>query len=190
LKRVLADPGAASLHESTRGLIDFTDARLRTVDRLHAVSKTLTTASSAREQDLQDFQWLMDQLIGDTVDYQYGSVRLRDQAIANDDLTDWVLAVQGQGDGATQRSIARWRASRSPLWLVAAMWNADAPGPATAELIDAARAIDPSSPAYPTISFLRVRLLAAARRRMKRARCWPRSRTIRRRALLQRRSTC
>jgi hypothetical protein len=57
------------------------------------------------------------------------------------------------------RTIERWRAGRSPHWLVAALWKVQAPGPDTDALLDAARLLDRQSPAFPTAAFLGVRLL-------------------------------
>jgi hypothetical protein len=165
LKRVLADKTASALHESARGLIGFIDARLQPIDRLHTLSKTLASATAVSAEDVDDYRWLMDHLIGDTVDYDYTSVGRRADMIENDELTDWVLAVQGKGAGAADRALERWRATQSPLWLVATMWTLPSQHPAAGEVLDQSRSIDRASPAYSTVSFLRVRLLADLGRR-------------------------
>ena len=67
LQAVIDDPEAASLHHSARGLLDHLAARLHPVDRLHAVSRVVAESASPTEQDVIDYRWLMDRLIGDTV---------------------------------------------------------------------------------------------------------------------------
>jgi hypothetical protein len=165
LQRVLADPAAAEIHRSARGLLDFIAFRIHPIERLHAVSNTLTTASEPAEQDVIDYTRLMDTFVGDTVDYDYTGVDRRAEIIQSDELNDWILAVQGRGDAALARSLARWKETRSTPWLIAALWKMPPGHQDASTVLDAARAIDRNSPAFPTAAFLRVRLLTARQNR-------------------------
>jgi hypothetical protein len=166
LDAVVADTSAAAIHPWARQLLAFVAARIHPVERLHALSRMLTADAGATSGDLDDYRWLMNQLVGDTIAYTYGGVAQRAEMIAGDDLTDWVLAMQGEGDTAPgERATTQWQATRSTPWLVAALWRMPASDPATAAALDAAAAVDRTSPAFPTVAVSRVRLLAAAGRR-------------------------
>src|SRR5262249_31098213 len=118
LKAAIADPSAEQVHPWARHLLDYIAARIHPIERLHALSRALTsnTASSAA---LDDYQWQMDRLVGDTMEYAYEGPRTA-AMIDGDDLTDWVLSMQGEGSGAVDRAVSRWQATRSTPWLVAA----------------------------------------------------------------------
>jgi hypothetical protein len=157
LEAVINDPEAAGLHHSAKGLLDHLAARFDPLGRLHVVAAVLASSPSPTEQDIVDYQWLMDRLIGDTVDYDYvGPDR---GEITRDDLDDWVLAIQGRGQEALDRALARWNETQSPLWLVPVMWKLPADHPMAAAVLQAASRVGGKTPAYPTLSFLRVRLL-------------------------------
>jgi hypothetical protein len=164
-RAVLADPSASELHRSAQGLLDFIAVRLHPIERLHALSKTLATAQAASDQTFADYTRLLDLLIGDTVDYSYAGVNRRAEMIQDDELSDWILSMQGDGDAALARSLARWNETHSIPWLIAVLWklppgHQDAPA-----ALDAAHAVDRGSPAFQTLAFLQVRLLAAQQRR-------------------------
>jgi len=165
LRAIVADAGAASLHSSARGLLDFIEARQRPIERLHAVSRRLTTAQTVADQEIVDYRWLMDSIVGDTVDYAYPTGPGANDTIQGDDLTDWVLAIQGGGQAAADRAIRRWQDTHAAPWLVAVLWRAAADHPIVPAALEAAAAVERTSPAYPTVSFLRVRTLARLGRR-------------------------
>jgi hypothetical protein len=165
LKLVLADQSASALHESARGLIDLIERRTLPVQRLHNTAGILSTSSLASAKDLDEYAWTMDRLIGNTVDYDYSSVGRRREMVEDDDLTDWILAVQGSGPAAADRAIRRWRSTRTPVWLVAALWKLTPRDPAVAEVLDASQRIERGSPTYATVTFLRARLLIELGRR-------------------------
>ena len=165
LKAVLDDATAASLHDSARGLLDYVAARLRPIDRLHGLSRALTASGTPSDQALVDFQRLMDRFVGDTVDYTYDSIDNRVELVRDDDLVDWILAMQGSGDTALARAIARWKETGAAPWLVAALWKLPPAHPDAAAVMTAAEAVDRSAPAFDTVAFLRVRVLIAQGRR-------------------------
>ncbi len=160
LRRVLDDPGAASLHASARGLLDFIEVQLRPTERLRAVSTALTGVRGVTPQQVTDYQRLMDRFVGDTTEFDYDAVKERNAIIASSEMTDWILAMQGSGTGALDRALAQWKRGRAAPWLVAALWKLPPDHPETNALLQAAAALDSASPAFPTVAFLRVRLLA------------------------------
>jgi len=161
LRQVLDDPAAAALHGSTRGLLDFVVGKARPVERLRAVSRTLTSNPSVGDQDLRDYQRLMDRLVGDTTEYDYDGIDDREAIIRSGDLNDWVIAMQGSGDGSLRRALEQWdRTGRIP-WLVAALWKIEPRHEEAPVLLTDAARVPRSSPAFATLAFLRVRLLAA-----------------------------
>jgi len=164
LKAVIADRSAEAVHTWARQMLDFIAARIHPVERLQELSRALATSNTASAATLDDYRWQMDHLVGDTMEYAYADPR-RASMNEGDDLTDWVLAMQGTGDGATERAVSRWQATHTAPWLVAALWRLPSAHPAAGALLDAAAAIERSSPAYATVAFLRVRLLARLDRR-------------------------
>jgi hypothetical protein len=160
LRATLADPNAAFLHASAAGLIDFATYRLDPATLLHDLSATLATADTATAEQVNTYERLMDVLLDDHVRYDYADVKDRDAIVRSGELGDWVLVMQGTGDAATDRAVEQWKRSPSPAWLVAALWKVHAHHPDAPALLDAAAKMPAASPAYLTIGFLRVRLLA------------------------------
>lgn len=159
LQAVVVDPGASALGASARGLLDFIGAQIDPVAQLHALARDLAGAPQVRDQQVIDYQILFDRIVGDTVEFAYDGVEDRAAMVDGDDLTDWILAMQGSGDGAATRALARWKATSSVPWMVAALWKVPATDAAAASLLDAAAKVPRTSPAFPTVAFLRTRLL-------------------------------
>src|SRR4030095_2836612 len=157
LERVLDDRDAAPLYESARRLRAFLACRTRPLARLHELTAKLTRDPTVESQDLSDYVWLMDHLVGDTVAFHVSDEE-RVAIAASDDFTSWVLLMQDTAPNLDS-ALAAWRAGRSPAWLVALLWRVKADHPAAAELLQAAGSLDPQSPAYATALFLRVRVL-------------------------------
>jgi hypothetical protein len=165
LNAVVANPAAAAAHAWARQKLDYIALRIHPFERLHAISRVLSATTPATWGDLDEYRWLMNELVGDSVNYPYPGVDRRDQMAASDDLTDWILAMQGEGAGADERAVSRWQATRSMPWLAATLWNVRPGHPSVDAALDAARAVDHASAAFPTVAFLRVRLLARVGRR-------------------------
>jgi hypothetical protein len=161
LRSVLEDPSAAALHGSARGLLDLIAFRLQPLDRLGALTAALTRAPGVTDQQLTDYQRLMDRLVGDTTSFDYATIPNRAAIAASADLSDWTLVMQGIGDESADRALARWKQSRSLPWLIASLWKVAPSHAESPQLLDAAARVDRSSPAFLTTAFLRVRLLIA-----------------------------
>jgi hypothetical protein len=161
LRRVLEDPSTASLQASARGLLDLIALRLQPIERLRTLSASLTDTRSVTDQQLTDYQRLMDRLVGDTTEFDYVSVPERSAIAQSHDLNDWILSMQGTGAAAADRAVAQWKRTGSLPWLAAALWRLPAAHNDGPTLLEAAARVDRSSPAFATVAFLRVRLLAA-----------------------------
>lgn len=160
LLAVTSDPVAAPVHASAKGLVGFVRLRARPLDELRERSSRLTATSGAVPQsDLRDLTYLLDRQVGDTIDFNYALVS--DSLKSSHDLVDWITAMQGSGPESGARAIQRWRDTRSMPWLVAALTHVRGPHASANALLDAAAAVPPSSPAFASVAFLRVRLLIA-----------------------------
>jgi len=165
LRAVIDDPIASPIHASARGLITFVRMRSKPREELRALASRIATGSSEMTwAELGDFSYLMDKTVGDTVDYPYDGIAEVSDVRTTHDLVDWTLALQGSGAVARDRAIARWQETQTEPWLVAALWHLQSAHPAADELLTAAAAVRPTSPAYSTVAFLRSRLLVVLAR--------------------------
>lgn len=145
LKAALADPAASGLHKSAEGLLGFVALRLRPAERARELAGILSADPRPSSRHLDDYQWLL-------------ARTERSALVGSNELTDWVLTLRG--DSSMQAgAVARWRSTRSTTWLVAALWHMTPGDPAAADALAAASALDRASPAFPTVAFLRARLL-------------------------------
>ena len=158
LRRTLNDPSAAALHTSARGLLDLIAVRARPIARLRELSLALATSPTVTHQQVTDYRRLMDRLLGDT-EFDYASIGRHEAIAESSDLNDWILAMQGTGQAAMDRILARWRVTGQVQWLIAALWQVPPAHSETAALLGAAAAVRRTSPAFPTVSFLRARTL-------------------------------
>jgi hypothetical protein len=160
-RAALADRNAAVVHDSAKGLIDLITFRIDPVQRLKDVSPAIATGDTVTADQLNEYERVMDVLLGDTTTFDYAGLRDKDAFGATADLNDWVSVMQGTGDGATARAVAQWKRTPSPAWLVAALWKVPPTAPEAPALLDAAGKLPATSPASLTTAFLGVRLLAA-----------------------------
>ena len=151
----------ASLKASSTALRGLVRLRTRPVQRMHELAAPLASAATPESQDLTDYLLLFDKQLSPETEYDYAKIDRREQFVAGDDLTDWLLALQGTGPEAADRAVLRWTETRAVHWLIAALLKTGASGRAGADLLRAAAAVDGNSPAHATIVFLRTRLLIA-----------------------------
>ena len=75
-------PVSKAVVAKARQLLDFIAARIHPVERLHELSRVLSTANSPSNATLEDYRWQMDQLVGDTMEYAYAGPRLAGYRLA------------------------------------------------------------------------------------------------------------
>ena len=145
LQSIVDNPKLSRWHASANGLLRFVWVRLYPEDRMHELGLALAKPNSQATiaQDLIDYRKLFDQDV---------------KPDPGDDLTDWIVCYQAGGKGALEK----WRVNHSLPWLVAALQYASFEGSAATDLLAAAAAVKPESPAYLTVNFHRVRLLPPA----------------------------
>jgi hypothetical protein len=160
-KAILSDPLAKPLHPSTRGLLDFIAARLQPIDRLRQLSSALVAEGPIAIRDIVDYQVMMDRIVGDTTVLDGPGFVHDDALVASGDLTDWIVTIQTGGHEAAAHALQRWKATKSMPWLLAAAWKVPARHVDAGAVLAAAQPVPRTSPAFATLAFLRVRLLAA-----------------------------
>jgi hypothetical protein len=161
LEAVIADPIAAPVHASARGLLTFVRVRLRAFEQLRELSERIVSAPELSHAELSDFTYLLDRQIGQSIEFDYAGLPQVGRLRESSDLVDWIVAMQGTGPAARDRAVARWQETALLPWLVAALSQVQGPHASTDALLLAAAAVPPASPAYATVAFLRVRLLVA-----------------------------
>lgn len=80
--------------------------------------------------------------------------------LASNELADWIVTMSDFAPAAQRvYAVERWRATRSLPWLVAAISKVQATDPVAPDLLAAAAAVTPESPANLTLIYHRARLL-------------------------------
>ena len=156
LSGILKDPVRRAIHAQARALAQFVRARLDPEGRMAEAGADLVRPGGDPhfDQDVVDFTMLWDKL-------SHGPA-------ARCDLADWITAYQSRDQAG--HSLERWRRSRNPAWLIAALESAGADDPAAEELLGAARALQPDQAAYATAVYWA--LAAESRRAPSAARAW------------------
>jgi hypothetical protein len=146
-----AQAGHAALKPAIEGLTDYINLRLEPQEQAQVLAKRLNAGDGSRyRQDLIDLTYLR---TGD----DGGDLPLTQPPSGSSGLLAWMLAMNNQdGKGA----FALWQATQTTPWLVAALTLAEAHGPATPALLEAAAKIPASDPAYVALMYQRLRLLA------------------------------
>jgi hypothetical protein len=82
-----------------------------------------------------------------------------------DELTDWIFTFESDDQTAYAHAFAKWRATDSSAWLVAALTKTKPNSRGFERLLRAAQAVDRDAPAFPSIAFNLVRLQLALGRK-------------------------
>jgi len=158
LKQILNDRSQTDLHGAAARLMDLVKIRLHPAERLHELAKLLVAANQNQrlQQSLWDYTALLDQYLETEDATKLETVSGIMQA---DDLSDWIATIQIAGDKTKAHAMARWQATHSTAWLIAALSKATGTTENSNDLIAAAQKIPASSPAFASARFHAVRLL-------------------------------
>jgi hypothetical protein len=167
LEGIVADTTLGEMHDPARKLLQFVHARTEPAVALTETAQALSHSdqdADAFGPHLDDFQNLINHYLErfprtDQATIDFATAR------ASSDLIDWIMTFQDRTDEG-EHALERWNALHSDAWLVAAISGVPAGGPHEADLLAAAAAVPLDSPAYPTVTFHRVRLLLLAGERV------------------------
>lgn len=156
LRKILADNSFHSLHAAATRLLNLVRLRLHPRERLRELAQTLAnkTPNSNLKQDLTDYTMLLDTFLE------------RDEAEPapaeipkEEDLSDWIANFQVSGNDASEYALARWQATGSHPWLIAALTHTEGKDPKASELIAEALKVKSTSAAFVSARFHAIRLL-------------------------------
>ncbi len=168
VKDILNNPRLQPLQEPARHLLSFISFRLypgRRLAELSAAVQNPTNASSLTD-NLFDYTQLMDNLSAQSEDDSSDSKNgLHYDELApvlkEDDLTDWIFTFQCQDDKATEHALHKWEETGSLPWLMSALSKVPPGARQATKLLAAAQKLPPTSPAYLTVTYKSIKLLAA-----------------------------
>lgn len=165
LNNVLKNRELASSHDAARRLLKIVGLRLHPEKRLQELGLLLASKAElgTLKQDLWDYTILLDKFLGDSEAHHQNTAAAKVN-LQGDDLTDWITTFESDKGDAVDHAVARWRASSSVPWLIAALSKVNPQHANASGLLAAAAKVPPSSPAFPTVSFHSVRLDIAAGR--------------------------
>jgi hypothetical protein len=155
LQTILGDHTLQAVHPAARRLLAVVRFRLEPEARLHELAQRLLMPNMGPtlKQDLWDYTLLLDQAL----DQPEGA---RASQVRNHEMTDWILTFQDRGPHALEHALNRWVATSSQLWLVTALAKIGAGHPKVPELLAAAEQVPAEGPAFASVAFHRIRLLA------------------------------
>ena len=149
LEALLAQPNPMPARSVVQHELNFIRIRTEPEKRTAEICAALTgpAPDSDFAQDLSDLSWILSK-----------QIKIQNPPA----LLAWIAAWRGVGTAAS--SYVLWQQNHQLPWLVMAMMKAEPSDPFAPQLIDAAAKIAPSSPAYNTVFYHRVRLLTGLRR--------------------------
>jgi hypothetical protein len=164
LQTVLSDKSLAEIHPAAQGLLEFVRIRLYPQERGRELGSALSGDKPNPDfrQNLIDYLWLLDRAVPANPQQGAGTEPATGPTAGpnRDDMTDWILSFRSTDQNAFQHSLARWRQTGSLPWLVAAISHVNKTDMAASRLEAAALKVPVNSPAYVTVTFHRLRLLA------------------------------
>lgn len=155
LRKILADQKLSPLHAASTRLLNLVRLRAYPAERLKELARTLSTKTENKnlKQDLTDYTVLLDGFLEkDEPDTAQATIP------KEEDLSDWIVTFQG-ADKAGDHALARWQATQSMPWLIAALTYTKGKGPKATELIAEAAKVKNTSAAFPSARFHAIRLL-------------------------------
>ena len=168
-------PGISS--RAIQQMLNLVRLRTEPAARLREISTALAGPKPDPDykQDLEDLNWYLNNKLDSSAireDFDAEELHKRPQAefdkaftSANDisstaPLIDWLITFQSPSEPARKHALFEWQHHTSSIpWLLAAIAKASADNLESTALIQAAANVSPSSPAWPTITYHRLRLL-------------------------------
>ncbi len=156
---ILGDPKLLSIHGMTWNLVARAGIRARDQSYFRELARLLSSRGqdNGLREELWNYTGMYDRVIGEddpnsfilsAKTFHSDPSRFRDA-----DLSDWIFCFQTRDPSAFAHSLARWKQTRSPAWLLAALSHASAASASENGLIQEAESVPETSPAYLTARF-------------------------------------
>ncbi len=181
LQAILRDPAMKSLYPQTRHLLDFVMLRVDPEAQAEELARRLTAPAMPGEdyeQTVIDLGYAYTSLPTPASSLVIGQGKT--PVAPRSPLLRWMDAMYGATNGNSESiglnfsyqhartdqqrladAIASWRTTHGFEWLVAALTLAQPGDDAVAELTAAAKAVSPTSPAYASVTYHRLRLASS-----------------------------
>lgn len=173
LKTILNDKNLKDIHPPTRRLLGFVNYRLDPDKTLHELAKTLLNDKLGEDLKLyvDDYTRLLDYFMGEQDEMalwwkpeereesRSNALKKLDESSVSDDLTEWIITFQTNGEIALNRSLEKWRKTSSLPWLLASLAKVNAGQPDVPKLLTEVEKVKINSPAYATVAFHSIRLM-------------------------------
>jgi hypothetical protein len=166
LGQTLADPSQRAFHKSAQNLSNLVKLRLAPKERLRELAQILADKEPDvnLKQDLWDYTLLLDKYEQEANPDYYEAIKFNQLSKVGreNDMTDWVLTFQAQDQEALAYALRRWEQTASMPWLIASLSKVSAQDAKAPDLMKAALAIKPDSPAFLSANAQLTRLLLAS----------------------------
>jgi len=175
LNDILSNNDLSGIHPASQRLLSFVTFRLDPEGTLQELVGSILKKGQGENlgQQLDDYTKLLDKFLDK---YRYDAARSVSRnieateklknafnelsEIREDDVTDWIITFQFQGDPWLEHAIEKWSETSSPQWLVSALSKINPDNPKVTELIEAADKVEQNSPAFTSVTFHKLRLMA------------------------------
>ena len=160
LRKILGDKSLSSLHAASARLLNLVRLRAHPAERVKELAHALMTktANPNLKQDLWDYTVLLDGYL-DIDEDDPTATKPPPQIPRDEDLTDWIATFQDTDKDAEAHALARWQATHSNPWLIAALSLTDSKDPKANELLAEAQKVNSRSPAFASARYHTIRLL-------------------------------
>lgn len=158
LRKILADKNLSSLHAASTRLLNLVRLRAHPDERLTELAQTLTTktANPNLKQDLWDYTALLDTYLEKD---EEDTTKSAPPVPKGADLSDWIATFQDTSKDAENHALARWQATHSNPWLIAALSLTNGKHPKANELLSEAMKVNSRSAAFASARYHAIRLL-------------------------------
>jgi len=157
LRKILGDKSFSSLHAASTRLLNLVRLRAHPAERLNELAQILTTktANPNLKQDLWDYTALLDTYLERDEEAETTAPPIP----KGEDLSDWIATFQDTKQDAESHALARWQATRSNPWLIAALSLVDGQHAKANELLAEALKVNSRSAAFASARYHAIRLL-------------------------------
>jgi hypothetical protein len=166
LDKTLADPSQRAFHRSAQNLSNLVKLRLHPKERLRELAQRLASKepNPSLKQDLWDYTLLLDKYEQEANPDYYAGIKFNQLSKVGreNDMTDWILTFQAQDQEALAYALRKWEQTASMPWLIGSLSKVSAKDAKVPDLMKAALAIKPDSPAFLSANAQLTRLLLAS----------------------------